>query len=307
MEENEIKISDLLEHTNPNDNDFLHIIDVKNGIDKKITLYNLLKNIPAKKITDAEVRIWNLIAGVYLLPEGCKIYYKGATDNTYKLTNSKALLIVTECFTDFKTFYMLSAATTTNQDIYYGYSNVSNGSFDGFDFSDVITSNATTEKDGYMSSEDKTKLDGIENNANNYVHPTGAGYKHIPTGGSSGQILKWSSNGTASWEDDNNIKNFELLQKQDDMVIEAGTTISNGYSITLPTTYTVGRNNLELYWNGQRLIPKTSSNTDGHYQESGTTGNSSSTITMYRSDSDGDYTLTEDVHLHVVVKGKNIS
>lgn len=306
MEENEIKISDLLEHTNPNDNDFLHIIDVKNGIDKKITLYNLLKNIPAKKITDAEVRIWNLVAGVYLLPEGCKIYYKGATDNTYKLTNPKALLIVTECFTDFKTFYMLSA-TTTNQDIYYGYSNVSDGSFDGFDFSDVITSNVTTEKDGYMSSEDKTKLDGIENNANNYVHPTGAGYKHIPTGGSSGQILKWSSNGTASWEDDNNIKNFELLQKQDDMVIEAGTTISNGYSITLPTTYTVGRNNLELYWNGQRLIPKTSSNTDGHYQESGTTGNSSSTITMYRSDSDGDYTLTEDVHLHVVVKGKNIS
>ena len=103
------------------------------------------------------------------------------------------------------------------------------------------------------------------------------------------------------------IQNSQFLQKQADMLIEAGTTISNGYSITLPTTYTVGRNNLELYWNGQRLIPKTSSNTDGHYQEVGSTGSSSSTITIYRTSADGDYTLTEDVHLHVVVKGKTIN
>lgn len=32
-----------------------------------------------------------------------------------------------------------------------------------------------------------------------YTHPTTAGNKHIPAGGSSGQILKWSSNGTAVW------------------------------------------------------------------------------------------------------------
>ena len=34
--------------------------------------------------------------------------------------------------------------------------------------------NATTEYDGLMSSADKKKLDGIENNANNYTHPTSA-------------------------------------------------------------------------------------------------------------------------------------
>lgn len=45
----------------------------------------------------------------------------------------------------------------------------------------------------------KSKLDGIATNANNYVHPTTAGNKHIPTGGSSGQILKWSASGTAVW------------------------------------------------------------------------------------------------------------
>lgn len=32
-----------------------------------------------------------------------------------------------------------------------------------------------------------------------YTHPTGPGYKHIPAGGSSGQILKWKADGEAQW------------------------------------------------------------------------------------------------------------
>lgn len=61
---------------------------------------------------------------------------------------------------------------------------------------------ATTSTAGLMSASDKTKLDGIANSANNYVHPTSAGYKHIPSGGVSGQILRWLANGTAKWDDD---------------------------------------------------------------------------------------------------------
>lgn len=37
-----------------------------------------------------------------------------------------------------------------------------------------------------------------------YTHPTTSGNKHIPSGGKSGQILRWSSDGTASWGADNN-------------------------------------------------------------------------------------------------------
>lgn len=37
-----------------------------------------------------------------------------------------------------------------------------------------------------------------------YTHPTTAGNKHIPSGGSSGQFLKWSASGTAVWAADNN-------------------------------------------------------------------------------------------------------
>ena len=49
--------------------------------------------------------------------------------------------------------------------------------------------------------ENDTKLDGIEANANNYSHPTGSGNKHIPAGGASGQLLQYSSAGTATWVD----------------------------------------------------------------------------------------------------------
>nr|DAJ97409.1 MAG TPA: hypothetical protein [Herelleviridae sp.] len=37
-----------------------------------------------------------------------------------------------------------------------------------------------------------------------YTHPTTSGNKHIPSGGASGQILRWSADGTAVWGSDNN-------------------------------------------------------------------------------------------------------
>ena len=64
-------------------------------------------------------------------------------------------------------------------------------------------SDATQSAHGLMSVDDKKKLDGIATNANNYTHPTTSGNKHIPAGGSSGQILRWSADGTAIWGADN--------------------------------------------------------------------------------------------------------
>lgn len=58
----------------------------------------------------------------------------------------------------------------------------------------------TTNK-AYTATE-KSKLTGIDENANNYTHPTTAGNKHIPTGGASGQVLKYSASGTAVWGDE---------------------------------------------------------------------------------------------------------
>lgn len=59
---------------------------------------------------------------------------------------------------------------------------------------------------------EKTKLAGIADGANKYTHPTTSGNKHIPSGGSSGQILRWSADGTAVWGADNNTTYSDATQ-----------------------------------------------------------------------------------------------
>ena len=49
---------------------------------------------------------------------------------------------------------------------------------------------------------EKQKLAGIAQNANNYVHPTTSGNKHIPSGGADKQILRWGADGTATWDEE---------------------------------------------------------------------------------------------------------
>ena len=98
---------------------------------------------------------------------------------------------------------------------------------------------------------DHTKLNGIATSANNYSHPTGAGNKHIPTGGSSGQFLKYSSSGTAVWAADNNTnttysvgdggltqKNFTSTLKTK---LDGIATSANNYSF--PYTVSAGASN----------------------------------------------------------------
>ena len=47
-----------------------------------------------------------------------------------------------------------------------------------------------------------------------YTHPNTSGNKHIPSGGKSGQILRWSADGTAAWGADNMADFVELTAAQ---------------------------------------------------------------------------------------------
>lgn len=62
---------------------------------------------------------------------------------------------------------------------------------------------ATQLESGFISVEDKVKLDGIEQGANNYIHPTGNGHLHLPNSQTSnnGDFLKVvdSVSGRAEW------------------------------------------------------------------------------------------------------------
>lgn len=64
------------------------------------------------------------------------------------------------------------------------------------------TSTATAGVNGFMSSDDKAKLDGITAGANNYAHPTGDGNLHVPATetGNSGKVLKaGTAAGSVAW------------------------------------------------------------------------------------------------------------
>ena len=73
-----------------------------------------------------------------------------------------------------------------------------------------------------------------------YTHPTTSGNKHIPSGGSSGQILRWSADGTAAWGDDSNTTYSAatqsaagLMSADDKKKLDGIATGANKY--TLPT------------------------------------------------------------------------
>ena len=85
------------------------------------------------------------------------------------------------------------------------------------------------------------------------------------------------------------------------IIIKKGTTITNGYEITLPLEYYYGNHSLEIYWNGTRLIEKVN---DGHYIEIENTEDLSkcNKIQIYRTEDDGDYTLEEDIVLTQIVR-----
>lgn len=89
--------------------------------------------------------------------------------------------------------------------------------------------------------------------------------------------------------------------KNENINIEANTTISNNYEVTLSNSYIVGNNSLELYWNGV-LLKKATDSEDGHYKEVGTVGSSSNKIQFYRTSDDGSYTLTENAILTAIIR-----
>jgi len=95
-----------------------------------------------------------------------------------------------------------NTAKVTNVSTNLSYT-ASTGVMASSDGTNATIPDATTSVKGLMSGTDKTKLDGVAANANNYVHPTTAGNKHIPTGGAAGQFLKYSASGTAVWAADN--------------------------------------------------------------------------------------------------------
>jgi hypothetical protein len=102
----------------------------------------------------------------------------------------------------------------------------------------IITSHthadATISTDGFMSAEDKTKLDSL----NNYTHPTTDGYLHVPATGTSNnnKVLKAGATagslswGSIDWSELTNVPTSftPSAHTHDDLYMALGVTIDGG-------------------------------------------------------------------------------
>jgi len=89
-------------------------------------------------------------------------------------------------------------ATTGDATLNLDFSELTDKTDDIAGTTEFIIQDGTTES-RKAASEIKLSYFNNDANWNNYVHPTGAGNNHIPSGGSAGQFLKYSSSGTAVW------------------------------------------------------------------------------------------------------------
>lgn len=103
-----------------------------------------------------------------------------------------------------------------------------------------------------------------------YTHPTSSGNKHIPSGGSSGQILRWSADGTAVWGADNNTTYSVattsangLMSSSDKSKLDAITASADAVSFTSSLTSGTKVGTITINGTGTDLYAPT--NTDTHY------------------------------------------
>jgi hypothetical protein len=93
----------------------------------------------------------------------------------------------------------IAIAATTATEIGYlsGVTSAVQTQLDGKSATSHSHTNATTGAAGFMSNTDKSKLDGIATNANNYSHPTGDGNLHVPVTGTTNNLKVLKAGATA--------------------------------------------------------------------------------------------------------------
>jgi hypothetical protein len=79
-----------------------------------------------------------------------------------------------------------------------------------------------------------------------YTHPTSAGNKHIPSGGSAGQFLKYSSSGTATWATPSYTTNTNTQLSNEQVQDIVGAMFSGNSESNITATYQDGDGTIDL-------------------------------------------------------------
>lgn len=138
---------------------------------------------------------------------------------------------------------------------------------------------ADSSSSGIMTASDKNKLDGIATGANNYIHPATSGNKHIPAGGASGQILRWSSDGTAVWGADNNTTYSVVGANGSTGLVKNGSSVTNASGYT--TCPIIG--GVPYYKDTTYMLPTATGSILGGVKTGANITNSSGTISITKS------------------------
>lgn len=207
MAATDIKISQMTPATTLAGNELIPI--VQNGANKSTTVNKVIEGLATEQwVTDAIADAGGKVLVVTELPA------KGNPNTIYMVPNesSRANDVYDEYIwmvTTEKTGWEFLGNKHVEVDLtgYYNKTQVDKAIKDSEARSTAAIALKVDKVDGkqlstndYTTAE-KTKLQGVAANANNYVHPTTAGNKHIPAGGTAGQILVNNGDGTAEWQD----------------------------------------------------------------------------------------------------------
>lgn len=207
MAATDIKISQMTPATTLAGDELIPI--VQNGANKSTTVNKVIEGLATEQwVTDAIADAGGKVLVVTELPA------KGNPNTIYMVPNesSRANDVYDEYIwmvTTEKTGWEFLGNKHVEVDLagYYNKTQVDKAIEDSEARSTAAIALKVDKVDGkQLSTEDyttaeKTKLQGVAANANNYVHPTTAGDKHIPAGGTVGQILVNNGDGTAEWQD----------------------------------------------------------------------------------------------------------
>lgn len=172
------------------------ISKIKEGLATEAWVIEAINNAGGKTVVVTELPTKGDVNKIYLIPNGSSRANDVYDEYIYLITEQKTgweFLGNKHVDVNLKDYYTKAEVNEAIEGVEGRTTSALALKVDKVDGKQLSTNDYTTSE--------KNKLQGIATNANNYTHPTTAGNKHLPAGGTVGQVLVNSGDGTGEWKD----------------------------------------------------------------------------------------------------------
>lgn len=172
------------------------ISKIKEGLATEAWVIEAINNAGGKTVVVTELPAKGDVNKIYLIPNGSSRANDVYDEYIYLITEQKTgweFLGNKHVDVNLKDYYTKAEVNKAIEGVEGRTTSALALKVDKVDGKQLSTNDYTTSE--------KNKLQGIAANANNYTHPTTAGNKHLPAGGTVGQMLVNSGDGTGEWKD----------------------------------------------------------------------------------------------------------